>query len=67
MIAVRELAAELKLTEVSVRQHCRTRGIETFCRLPEGQRGGQMRAFVDDDGAAALREYYADRVRSREG
>ncbi len=62
MIAVRELAAELRLTEVSIRQRCRTSGIETYQRLPEGQRGGQMRAFVDDDGARALRDHYADRL-----
>ena len=42
MTPVRDLADELRLSNVSIRYHCRTRGIETFRRLPDGARGGQM-------------------------
>ena len=48
MTPIRDLARELKLTGVSVREHCRTRGIAMHRRLPEGARGGQMIAFVTD-------------------
>ena len=67
MTAVRDLAAELKLTNVSVRQHCRTHGIETCRRLPDGARGGQMIAFVTDADADRIRARYADRLADRSG
>ena len=53
MTAVRDLADELKLTNVSVRHHCRRGGIDTHRRLPDGARGGQCIAFVTDEDAAA--------------
>ena len=64
MTPVRDLAAKLKLTNVSIREHCRTRGIATCRRLPEGARGGQMIAFVSDDDAEHIREHYRDRLAS---
>ena len=65
MTSVRDLAAELKLTNVSVRVHCRTRGIATCRRLPEGARGGQMIAFVTAKDAKRIREHYRDRLAGR--
>ena len=67
MTPVRELAGELRLSDVSIRYHCRTRGIETFRRLPEGANGGQMLAFVTDAAATRIREHYADRLADRSG
>lgn len=67
MTAIKALAAELLLTTVSVAYHCRRNGIETVRRLPAGAVGGQMCAHVADDDAEAIRQHYADRVRSREG
>lgn len=67
MTAIKTLAAELLLTTVSVAYHCRRRGIKTVRRLPEGQRSGQLQAHVLDRDAEAIRQHYADRVRSREG
>ena len=67
MIAVRDLASELKLTTVSVRYHCRTRDIECVRRLPEGARGGQMLMFVADADAARIREHYSARLASLDG
>ena len=62
MTPIRDLARELKLTGVSVREHCRTRGIAMHRRLPEGTRGGQMIAFVTDKDAKRI---YRDRLASR--
>ena len=67
MTPVRDLADELRLSNVSVRYHCRTRGIETLRRLPDGARGGQMIAFVSDDDAERIREHYRDRLADRSG
>ena len=67
MTAIKTLAAELLLTMVSVAYHCRRNGIETVRRLPENAVGGQMCAHVRDEDAAAIRQHYRDRVRSREG
>ena len=65
MTPIRDLTRELKLTGVSVREHCRTRGIAMHRRLPEGARGGQMIAFVTDKDAKRIREHYRDRLASR--
>ena len=67
MTPVRDLADELRLSNVSVRYHCRTRGIETFRRLPEGADRGQCIAFVSDDDADRIRQHYADRLADRSG
>ena len=67
VIAIRDLAGELRLTVPSVTYHCRSRGIETCRRLPEGARGGQMLAFVTDADADAIRLHYADRLSDRSG
>lgn len=67
MTAIKALAAELNLCTVSVAYHCKRRGIETVRRLPKGARSGQMCAHVRDEDAAAIRQHYRDRVRSREG
>ena len=67
MTAVRDLAAELKLTNVSVRHHCRRAGIDTHRRLPDGARGGQCIAFVTDEDAQRIRAHYADRLADRSG
>ena len=67
MTAVRDLAYELKLTSVSVRMHCRTHGIETCRRLPDGARGGQCIAFVSDEDAQRVRAHYAHRIAGRDG
>ena len=67
MTAIRDLAHELLLTGVSVRTHCRRVGIGTHRRLPEGSRSGQCIAFVSDDDAARIREFYAHRLADRAG
>ena len=67
MTAIRDLARELMLTKVSVSTHCQTRGIATYRRLPEGARGGQMIAHVQDRDAKRIREYYRDRLAGRRG
>ena len=67
MTAIKTLAAELLLTTVSVAYHCRRNGIETVRRLPRNALGGQMCSHVTDDDAEAIRQHYADRVRSCEG
>ena len=67
MIACRDLALELLLTDVSVRTHCRRVGIETCRRLPEGSLSGHLLAFVRDDDAARIRLHYADRLADRAG
>ena len=67
MTEVRGLAAELLLTDVSVRTHCRRVGIDTHRRLPEGQRTGPLRAYVADDAADTIRLHYADRLADRTG
>ena len=67
MTAVRDLAAELKLTVPSVAYFCRSRGISTCRRLPEGATGGQMLAFVLDADADTIRQHYADRLAPRSG
>ena len=55
------------LTKVSVSTHCQTRGIDTYRRLPDGARGGQMIAFVSDESAARIRENYAERLADLDG
>ena len=67
MTSIRDLAAELLLTRVSVREFCRSRGITMYRRLPEGARGGQCEAHVDDFDADAIRAHYAHRLESRRG
>lgn len=67
MTAIRDLARELMLTKVSVSTHCQTRGIDTYRRLPDGARGGQMIAFVSDESAARIRENYAERLADLDG
>lgn len=67
MTAIRDLADELRLTNVSVRMHCRTRGIETCRRLPDGASGGQCIAFVSDEDAQHIRTHYAHRIAGRDG
>ena len=67
MTAVRDLAVELLLTDVSVRTHCRRVGIATQRRLPEGQRTGQCVAFVSDDDATRIRDHYSHRLADRTG
>ena len=62
MISVQALAAELKLHVVSVREHCRTRGIPMHRRLPAGARGGHMQFHVSESDAHAIRDHYADRL-----
>ena len=62
MKQIRDLARELKLTDVSVRTHCRTRDIDTVRRLPRGASGGQMTAHVSDEDADRIRAHYADRL-----
>ena len=67
MIAVKDLARELRLHRVSIAEHCRNRGIETFRRLPEGATGGQLIAHLSDEDAGRIRENYRDRVAKRRG
>ncbi len=67
MTAIRDLARELRLTNVSLRTHCRRVGIETCRRLPEGADGGQCIAHVADDDAQAIRAHYQHRIASRDG
>lgn len=67
MTAIRDLARELRLTNVSLRTHCRRVGIETCRRLPEGADGGQCIAFVVDPDADRIRQHYADRLADRSG
>ena len=67
MTEIRALAVELRLTVPSVTHHCRSRGIETVRRLPEGATGGQMVAHVVDKDADRIRDHYADRLLSRTG
>ena len=62
MTALRDLATELRLHRVSIAEHCRNRGIATCRRLPAGAVGGQLIAHVDAQAAAAIRQYYADRL-----
>ena len=67
MTTVKALATELKLTTVSVATHCRSRGIQTFRRLPDGANSGQMQAHVKNDDARQVRRHYADRLADRSG
>ena len=63
VISIQALAAELKLHVVSVREHCRTRGIPLHRRLPAGARGGQLQSHIAAADARAVRDHYADRLR----
>ena len=67
MTEIRALAVELRLTVPSVTYHCRSRGIETHRRLPEGATGGQMVAHVADRDARRIRAHYRDRLMTRTG
>ena len=67
MTAVRDLARDLLLTNVSVRTHCRRVGIETCRRLPDGASGGQTIAYVTDDDAVNIRKHYQHRLADRSG
>ena len=62
MVSVRDLARELKMHKVSLSEHCRTRGIPTVRRLPDGATGGQMQAHVTESDATRIRAHYADRL-----
>ena len=65
MTAIRDLARELRLHRVSIVEHCRTRGIPTYRRLPEGADGGQLIAHVEEADAQRIRVHYRDRIASR--
>ena len=67
MTPVRELAVELRLHRVSVREFCRTWGIPMHRRLPKGRTGGQLEAFVTNRDARAIRDHYRDRLADRSG
>ena len=67
MTPLRKLAIELKLTTVSVAAHCRSRGIQTFRRLPDGANSGQMQAHLKNDDARQVRRHYSDRLADRSG
>ena len=67
MTPIRDLAAELHLHRVSVREHCKTRGIALHRRLPRGARGGQTEAHVTEQDAQRIRTHYSDRLESCEG
>ena len=62
MTAIRNLAKELRLHRVSVREFCRSRDIPMQRRLPKGARGGQLEAHVTEQDAQRIREHYADRL-----
>lgn len=63
VISIQALAADLKLHQVSVREHCKTRGIPMHRRLPAGARGGQLQGHVTAADARRIRDHYADRLR----
>ena len=65
MTPVRDLAQELRLHRVSVREFCRSRGITMHRRLPKGARGGQLEAHVNNQDARRIREHYRDRLADR--
>ena len=67
MTRVRDLAVELRLHRVSVREFCRSRDIPMHRRLPVGRTGGQLEAFVTNRGARAIRDHYRDRLMTRTG
>ncbi|MCY4658615.1 MAG: hypothetical protein OXF93_02200 [Acidobacteria bacterium] len=68
MVAIRDLARELKFTSTgSVRTWCDRQGIERVRRLPEGATYGQTVAFVTDADAERIRQRFAHRVASRDG
>ena len=64
MTRVRDLAGELRLHRVSVREFCRSREIPMHRRLPKGASGGQMESFVSTRDAKRIRAHYADRLRA---
>lgn len=64
MTAIRDLAKELRLHRVSVREHCKTRGIVLHRRLPKGAAGGQTEAHVTTADARRIRQHYAYRLES---
>ena len=49
---------------VSIAEHCRTRGIPTYRRLPEGADGGQLIAHVTEADANRIRAHYTARLAS---
>ena len=65
MVPIRDLARQLRLHRVSIAEHCRTRGIPTYRRLPLGTDGGQLIAHVTEDDAQRIRAHYRDRLASR--
>ena len=65
MTPIRDLAQELRLHRVSVREFCRSRDIPMHRRLPKGARGGQLEAHVTDTDAKRIREHYRARLASR--
>ena len=67
MTRVRDLAVELRLHRVSVREFCRSRDIPMHRRLPDGASGGQMESFVSTRDARRIRENYRDRLSDRRG
>ena len=67
MTRVRDLAQELRLHRVSVREFCRSWDIPMHRRLPEGASGGQMESFVSNRDARRIREHYRDRLADRSG
>ena len=67
MKAIRDIARELKLNRVSVREHCKTRGIVLHRRLPRGADGGQTEAFVTTADARRIGAHYACRLENLSG
>ena len=64
-VSIRDLATELLLHRVSVREFCRSRGIPLHPRLPRGASGGQLEAHVTDKDAKRIRAHYKDRLAGR--
>ena len=67
MTSIRILAAELKLSRVSVREWCKGHGITVHPRLPRGAAGGQTEGHIDDHGAMRVRDRYSARVADLRG